>query len=98
MVESESSAPVTVTVCAVFQFPLVNVRLPLLSPVRVTAPVSPLVTFTVTSADGCDASATRISSESPSSTVSAEATVKPASASASSSVTVTVTDELPRPL
>ena len=50
-----SSTPVTVTVCAVFQFVAENVRL---AGLTVASPVSLLLRATVTSAVGCDPSFT----------------------------------------
>ena len=76
---SSSSTPVTVTVCTVFQLELVNVRL-LVS--RDAAPVSLLLSDTVTLAPGFVASAISRSAVLPSSTdTDAGVTTRPRSSS-----------------
>ncbi len=85
-----SSTPVTVTVCATFQLPLVNVSLSVSGP-TVASPLSPLVTNNTTSlVAGCAVSATVNAAVVPVSlTESAPAViVKP---TASSSIVVTLT-------
>ena len=95
-VTSLSCVPLTVNVCAVSQFELVNTRLePTKGPVAVTMPTVLKVTNIVTSADGACVSTTGSSTEPPSSTVSVRLT---AILAVSLSITVTVTVTLPRPL
>ena len=91
---AESSAPVTVTVCALSQFPLVNVKF---AGLTVASPVSPEVTVKTTSVKGA-LSKTTVKLSVPPASVTAvlpllSATVNPA---LSLSAVAAVTVEFPR--